>query len=199
MLVDALSKFNIDRTRMHLAGYSYGAYQSFALAYKYPKIFASLSLFDGVPGFFNLTNEGESGSDLMSGTTVTTDAQARILWAQAVGDIPLNYQHGALDSNSFTGALPASPTPQQINDFITRVNDPLTSGWFGTFAANGRTVPTTVAATTSPSPAYPTSTKHIYVPYANYDHGGLNSGTPYGFNSPWWNWLTARVRTDYAP
>ena len=124
-----------------------------------------------------------------------------------MGDIPLNYQHGARD----TGTPPGSAIPPtSVDDFVVRVNDPVMNpslndstlaSWFSTFPASGKTVPTTVAATTSPSPAYSTSLKHVYVPYSAYNHGELNAAgatfPPYGYNTPWWNWMMARARTDY--
>ena len=225
-VADVLAKYNIDRSRMHLSGYSAGAVSIYGYAYRFPKIFASLTLWDGLPSAWTLTNEmdapsnpGSLGgtSDLLSPATYpstnnqdqTNTPAARAQWARVVGDIPLNYQHGALDAHSFSpGPIPSGsghPNGQEINDYVVRGNDPLTSpnlntgtpSWFSTFPGNGQTAPTTVTAATNPSPSYSPTLKHVYVPYGSYDHGALNTSA-FALNNPWWNWWQARVRSDYV-
>lgn len=190
--LDAQSRYglNIDPNKQHIAGYSYGAFTAIGLAYRYRKLFASLSIFDGVPTAFNMTmEEGGSGggagtSDLLAPASYpavnagdhTNDAAAWVALAAGMGDISMNYQHGG-SSNA--------------------VNDPTT--WHASFAGNGLTTPTLVSATTSPSPTYSATNRNIRVDYSSYDHGGLNGGQPYAWGTPWWTWLagSSQVRSSY--
>lgn len=220
VLQDVLAAYNVDRNRIHLSGYSSGAGGMLTFATRFPKIAASLTLWDGVPTSANLTNEQDPFSDVLAAKDYpaqqgdySQNSPARTAIARLWGDIPINYQHGALDTKSYAGALPASLTSSNINDFTARSTDPSTNpnigylgtlgaknggpSWFSEFVANGLTLPTTVPATSSPSPNYSTSLHSVYVPYSSYDHGGLNSNA-FVLNNPWWSWWPAKRRTDYT-
>lgn len=220
VLQDVLALYNVDLNRIHLSGYSSGAGSLFGFATRYPKIAASLTLWDGVPTSYNLTNEQDPFSDILAAKDYpaqqgdySQNTAARAAIARLWGDIPINYQHGAQDAGSYAGALPSVPSTQQISDYTARSTDPNTNpnigyvgtlgaknggpSWFSEFAANGLTRPTTVAATTSPSPGYSPSLHSVFVPYSGYNHGALNTYA-FGLNNPWWKWWPAKRRTDYT-
>lgn len=220
VLQEVRDLYNVDPNRIHFSGYSSGAVSLAAFATLVPKVAASLTLWDGIPSSYVLTNEQDPLSDLFSAATYpapsgdySKNAAAWAALAAVWGNLPINYQHGAQDSGSYTGALPASPTAANASDFQTRNNDPsvnpsigylgtlgATNGgpsWFSTFAANGLTVPTTVPATTTPSPGYSPTLHSVYVPYSGYNHGALNTFA-FALNNPWWSWWPAKKRTDYT-
>lgn len=221
---DACARYTIDRNRIHMIGYSHGAFQTWAMAFRFPLLFASLGIWDSPVVASLLAQHDNAGddlnSDLLPSTTYATpttnvdDDDAASRWNFKCGNIAMNYQHGALDTLSFplfthfpTGS--GHPNAQEQLDFGARnydiVTDPCTfdagtlrKPWSTNMGLSGQTQMTTVAATTAPSPGYATSNRRINVPYSSYDHNGIASGgNTFLINNPFWKWVAARVRSEY--
>lgn len=224
-LLDVLNTYNIDRNHIHIGGYSFGANQAWSTVLRWPKTFASLSLFDGFPVAFSLKNGTDTGAgafypDLLDPTLYPTSAgswgvaaldptytpQARAAWCASVGDIPINYQHGARDTGTPTGPLANGASGA---DFVVRSNDPVanpnlndgvTLGWSASLVANGQTGLTAYSGTTVSPPTVNTALKRVCVSYTDVDHAGLNSASnsPWAITNQWWAWMLARTgRKEY--